>query len=88
MRGSWFIIAVGGLLAVTACAPKPVHEKAYYLAHPDERTAAVAACRNDPCELEKTANCINASAADADAESARFWATKKPTSRVAKPGSL
>ena len=89
MRGLPFIISVVGGLGVTACSPlKPVHDKAYFLAHPDERSAAIAACRADPGELEKTPNCINASSAAADVESDRFWAIRKPKSRVAHPGSL
>jgi hypothetical protein len=89
MRGLPFIISVVGGLGVTACSPlKPVHDKAYFLAHPDERSAAIADCRADPGEIEKPPNCINASSAAADVESDRFWAIKKPKSRVAHPGSL
>ena len=82
------IIALGGVLAVAACAPKPAHETAWYLAHSDERTAAMADCRNGSVEGADTQNCINASAAAADIEQRRFWAIRKPASRVANPGAL
>ena len=89
MRVRPFIIAAGGVLAISACArPQPVHGQAYYIAHPNERSAAIADCRADPGDLEKTPNCINASAAAAAAESDHFWAIKKPKSRVANPGAL
>jgi hypothetical protein len=89
MRAFLVIFALGGGLAIAGCTPpRPVHDKAYYLAHPDERAAAIAECRNNPGALANTPNCVNASAADADAESARFWTTKRPQSRVANPGSL
>ena len=82
------IIALGGVLAVVACAPKPAHETAWYLAHPDERTAAMAGCQDGSPEPVETQNCINATAAAADIEQRRFWAIKKPASRVANPGAL
>jgi hypothetical protein len=89
MRGLSFIISVVSVLCGTACSPlKPVHDRAYFLAHPDERSAAIADCRADPGEHEKTPNCINASSTAADVESDHFWAIKKPKSRVAHPGSL
>ena len=88
MRGSRFIIAAGGLAAIAACAPKPAHETAWYLAHPDERTATMAGCQNGSPEAVEIQNCINASAAAADIEQRRFWAIKQPKSRVANPGAL
>jgi len=88
MRAFLFFVALGGALAVAACAPKSAHEKAYFIAHPDERAATLAECRKDPGKLQETPNCINAYAASADADSDRFWAPKTPRSRVANPGSL
>jgi len=88
MRGFRLIIAAGGFAAVAACAPKPAHETAWYLAHPDERTAAMAGCQSGSAEPIEIQNCINASAAAADIEQRRFWAIKKPKSRVANPGAL
>ena len=88
MRGFRLITAVGGLGAIAACAPKPAHETTWYLAHPDERRAAMAGCENGSAEVVETQNCINASAAAADIEQRRFWAIRKPASRVANPGAL
>jgi hypothetical protein len=82
-------LALGGLLVLSACMqPQPVRDKAYYANHSVERTAQIAECKKDPGELGKTANCLNASAAAANIESDRFWAGKKPKSRVTNPGSL
>jgi hypothetical protein len=82
-------IGLTGLLLVTACSgAAPVREKAYYAAHETERSAAIVGCRNDPGGIGKTPNCINAAAAAADVESSRFWAIKKPQSRLTNPRSL
>ena len=82
-------IGVSGLLLVTACSqPAPLNEKAYYAAHADERASEIVGCRNDPGGIGKTPNCVNASSAAADVESSRFWAVKKPKSRLTNPGSL
>jgi hypothetical protein len=88
MRVRPSILAIGGVLAAAACAPKPVHESAWYFVHSDERSAAIAGCQNESPEAADRQNCINASAAAADIERRRFWAIKKPVSRVANPGSL
>jgi hypothetical protein len=75
--------------ALVACSPPaPTHDKAYYLAHADERASTIADCRSDPGRLGKTPNCVNAAAAAGQIESDRFWAIKKPKSRVANPGGL
>lgn len=80
-------LALGAALA--ACTPAaPAHDKTYYLAHGDERTKTIAECRNDPGTFEKTPNCVNAEAAAGQVESDRFWAVKKPKSRVTNPNSL
>ncbi|HEY5410679.1 MAG TPA: EexN family lipoprotein [Caulobacteraceae bacterium] len=81
------VLALGG--ALVACTPPtPAHDKAYYLAHADERTKTIAGCRNDPDTSEKTPNCVNAAVAAGQVESDRFWAVKKPKSRVTNPNSL
>jgi uncharacterized protein YecT (DUF1311 family) len=83
------ILGVAGLVALAACSqPKPPQSKAYFSAHPDERAATLAACREDPGQAGAASNCANASAAAADAEQNRFWSIKRPKSRVANPGSL
>jgi len=83
------IAGIAGLVALAACSqPKPPQTKAYFTAHPDERTATIAACRGDPGQAGATPNCVNASAAAADAEQNRFWSIKRPKSRLANPGSL
>lgn len=82
-------VALAFAVGLTGCTqPTPPHDKAYYIAHPDERTAAISACRGDPGGLGKTSNCVNAAAADGQVESGRFWAVEKPKSRVANPNSL
>ena len=48
----------------------------------------MAGCHNGSPEPVDTPNCINATAAAADIEQRRFWAIKKPKSRVANPGAL
>ena len=89
MRISPLAVALALAVGLAACTqPAPQHDKAYYLAHPDERTAAIAACRGDPGGLGKTSNCVTAAAADGQVESERFWAVKKPKSRVANPNAL
>ncbi len=80
-----------GLVALTlaGCNPAgPAHDKAYYLAHADERGAILERCHNDPGGLGKSANCVNALAAASEVESNRFWDLKKPRSRVENPGHL
>jgi hypothetical protein len=75
--------------ALGGCSPPAApHDKAYYARHAADRSAELAACRNDPGRLARRANCINAQAADADAEARRFWAMPKPVSRLARPGVL
>ena len=82
-------IAIVGLFLVPACSqPVTIKEKAYYAAHAEERSSEISDCRNDPGGVGRTPNCVNASAAAADVESARFWATKKPKSRLTNPGGL
>ena len=88
MRSRAFI-GITGLFLVTACSqPVAIKGKAYYAAHADERSSEISECRNDPGGIGKTPNCVNASAAAADAESSRFWATKKPKSRLTNTSSL
>ena len=80
-----------GLVALTlaGCNPAgPAHDKAYYLAHADERGAMLERCRNDPGGLGKSANCVNALAAAGAVESSRFWDVKKPRGRVENPSGL
>jgi hypothetical protein len=89
MRKRPIAIALALVLGLAACSqPPPAHDKAYYLAHTDERVATVAECRGDPGRLANTPNCVNAAAAAGQVESDRFWAVKKPKSRVANPNSL
>jgi hypothetical protein len=89
MRIASVAVALAFAMGLAACTqPAPPHDKAYYLTHPNERTAAISACRGDPGGLGKTSNCVNATAADGQVESDRFWAVKKPKSRVANPNSL
>jgi hypothetical protein len=89
MRGLRFVIAIGGVMAAAGCSRStPVHEAAYYLAHPAERTAAIAACAENSGDEGRTSNCINAMSAAAHIEQGGFWKTQAPKSRLAHPGSL
>lgn len=84
-------LAFLGLVALTlaGCTPAgPARDKAYYLAHADERGEMLERCRNDPGGLGKSANCVNAMAAAGDVETNRFWDLKKPRSRVENPTGL
>ena len=87
MRRLGFLSLVALMLA--GCNPTgPAHDKAYYLAHADDRVTMLERCRNDPGGLGKSANCVNALAAAGEVESNRFWDVKKPRSRVENPSGL
>lgn len=74
MRSLPLILALAGGLGLAACQPEaPVHDKAYFTAHPDERAEVLSDCRKDPGRLDGTPNCINAIQSDADAEHARVF---------------
>ena len=78
-----FVSAMSAMSALAACSPRSdPHDVAYYRAHGPERGAEMAACRNDRGRVAATPNCINALAADSEAESGRFWTVKTPTPRV------
>ena len=84
-------LAFLGLVALTlaGCTPAgPARDKAYYLAHADDREVMLQRCRNDPGGGGKSANCVNALAAAGEVESNRFWDVKKPRSRVENPSGL
>ena len=57
-------------LSGTAYA-EPTRTVEWYRNHPSERVAQLSACRDNPGELGKTPNCINAERAEAIAEAAR-----------------
>ncbi len=58
--------AVIGLLGCTKESLDPVQTVEWYKQHEAERMAALQKCMNNPGQLEKTANCVNArGAADA-----------------------
>ena len=85
------ILVATGLAALTlaACSPgETPHDVAYYRDHADDRAAQMAKCRNDPGNLGKTPNCLNALRADADAASEKAWTLPKTESRVRDPGKL
>jgi hypothetical protein len=87
VRRLGFFILIALILA--GCSPaEPVRDKAYYLAHADDREVMLQRCLNDPGGGGKSANCVNALAAAGEAESNRFWDVKKPRSRVENPSGL
>lgn len=57
-------IALTAMAVCTSAAAEPVRDVAYYLANPKERGAKLAQCYNNPGQLGRTANCINASTAE------------------------
>ena len=89
MRPAQIVQPLGFLAMLSACsASEPDHDVAYYRDHASERAAKLAACRADPGRLQRTANCVNAQAADGQVTSQRFWSVSKPTARVAGAGGL
>jgi hypothetical protein len=89
MWRAWIIPPLGLATALAACsAPEPARDVAFYRDHASDRAAKLAACRADPGSLRRTANCVNALAADGQVQSARFWSVPKPAPRVAAPGAL
>jgi len=84
-----FAPPMGLAAALAACAAhEPAHDVAYYRGHASDRAAKLAACRADPGRLQRTANCVNALAADGQVTSQSFWNVSKPTARVAGAGGL
>jgi hypothetical protein len=89
MRYGRLLLAGAVVASLGACSPQaPVHDKAFYAAHADERAQAISACQADPGRLAATPNCLNAQSADADAHAAHFYDAPKPTSRAEKSSQL
>ena len=89
MRIRYVVFGLSLACVLVGCTPAaPVHDKAYYLAHPSEGVSVTANCRNNPDQVGRSSNCGSAAAAAGQAESDRFWAIKKPKTRVAHPNSL
>lgn len=83
------IFAILAPLAVWACSPREaIRDKVYYALHPEERSAEIGSCGKNTGAIGSSPNCLNAKASAADAESARFWAIKRPKSRLTSPGAL
>lgn len=59
------------LLFTLTAAAEPTRTVSWYRAHPTERAALLAKCRNNPGDLAATPNCQNAEKADAIEETAR-----------------
>ena len=58
-----FGLVLTGVLGIVGCTPEalePVQSVAWYKAHEAERVAMATKCHNNPGQLEKTPNCINA----------------------------
>lgn len=56
-------LVIGGAFIASAVRAEPARDVAYYLAHPAERAATYARCKNDPGRLGNTPNCRNAASA-------------------------
>ena len=58
-----FGLVLSGVLEIVGCtqeALEPVQSVAWYKAHEAERVAMASKCHNNPGQLQKTPNCINA----------------------------
>ena len=58
-----FGLVLSSVLGIGGCTQEaldPVHTVAWYKAHEAERIAMATKCHNNPGQLEKTPNCINA----------------------------
>ncbi|HXQ45134.1 MAG TPA: EexN family lipoprotein [Caulobacteraceae bacterium] len=83
------ISPLGLAAALAGCsAPEPDHDVAFYRDHASQRAVKLAACRADPGRLQRTANCVNALAADGQVTSQRFWNVSKLGTRVAGAAGL
>lgn len=63
LRNIGFSLILSGVIGVVGCtqeALEPVQTVAWYKAHEAERIAMAKKCQNNPGQLEKTPNCINA----------------------------
>lgn len=89
MRPARIVPPLGFVAVLSACsAPEPGRDVAYYRDHASDRAAKLAACRANSGRLQRTANCVNAVAADGQVASQRFWNVSKPAPRVAGSGGL
>ena len=62
-------LVLSGFLGVVGCTKEslePVQTVEWYKAHEAERIAMATKCHNNPGQLEKTPNCINAQQAVSD----------------------
>ena len=58
-----FGLVLSGVLGIVGCTQEaldPVQTVAWYKAHEAERIAMAMKCHNNPGQLDKTPNCINA----------------------------
>lgn len=75
-------VVFSSLLLLSACEKEEVvHDVEWYLAHEDELDAKIEECKNNPGELSKTPNCINAG----QAERKRQWRDFDPRDHPVKP---
>ena len=68
-RAIVFSLVLSGVFGLAGCtqeALEPVQTVAWYKAHEAERIAMATKCHNNPGQLEKTPNCINAQQAVSD----------------------
>ena len=61
MKRLWAVLLLPAFLA--GCNGEKTNSVEYYAEHKDERNAKLHECRNNPGELKKTPNCINAAEA-------------------------
>ena len=70
----FILLFLSTILFISGCSDKKVEDTStdpnistktveWYLANPDEHKAQLKNCANNPAQLSKTANCINAEAA-------------------------
>lgn len=65
-QGFWFLAALPLMVAVGCSSSSgPARTVSYFQAHPKEREALYKRCADDPGTLGKSAECVNASQAEA-----------------------
>jgi hypothetical protein len=69
LHPSVFGLVLSGVLGIVGCTQEaldPVQTVAWYKTHEAERIAMATKCHNNPGQLDKTPNCINAQQAVSD----------------------
>ncbi len=60
---AFLMLAVLPIIAMSGCKEEIVHDVAWFKEHKQELKVQLEKCNNNPGELQKSKNCINATAA-------------------------